>query len=202
MKCPSCGSLEDRVIDSRTGGDGTSIRRRRVCQDCERRFTTYERIEAHRPLVIKKDESREPFNRDKILSGLRKACKKRPVDEDQLEEVVERLEQILQERGDPEIDARIIGAILIDELKGLDSVAYARFASVYEEFADISEFGLLAQGEPGDETSVRGESLPKPDAGKRDAGKPDAGKLGAGKLGAGKPNAGKRDRGKSSSGEL
>lgn len=140
MKCPGCGSLEDRVIDSRTGGDGNSIRRRRVCQQCNRRFTTYERIEAHRPLVIKKNDTREPFNRDKILAGLRKACQKRPVEEGRLEQAVERVEQILQERGDAEVDARVIGAMLVEDLKDIDPVAYVRFASVYQEFEDISEF--------------------------------------------------------------
>ncbi len=153
MKCPSCGSLEDRVIDSRTGGDGLSIRRRRACQDCLRRFTTYERIEAHRPLVIKKDGSREPFNRDKILSGLRKACEKRPVSEERLEEAVERIEQTLQERGETEMDARVIGAILVEELKNIDPVAYVRFASVYQEFTDVSEFTRLVTDSDGGDSA-------------------------------------------------
>ena len=156
MKCPGCGSLEDRVIDSRTAGDGSSIRRRRVCQDCSRRFTTYERIEWNPPLVVKKDKSREPFSREKVLSGLRKACEKRPVAADRLEETVDRVEQMVQECGETEIAAVRIGEMLVEELKQIDQVAYVRFASVYQEFADVGEFAKLVGGkeregaDPGD----------------------------------------------------
>jgi transcriptional repressor NrdR len=143
MKCPTCGSLEDRVIDSRTAGDGSAIRRRRVCQSCSRRFTTYERIEWNPPLVIKKDTSREPFSRDKVLSGLRKACEKRPAPADRLELAVDKVERMVQESGETEILAVRIGEMLVEELKQIDQVAYVRFASVYQEFADPSEFAKL-----------------------------------------------------------
>ncbi|MGA1779765.1 MAG: transcriptional regulator NrdR [Planctomycetota bacterium] len=140
MKCPTCGSLEDRVIDSRTAGDGSAIRRRRVCQSCSRRFTTYERIEWNPPLVIKKDTSREPFSRDKVLSGLRKACEKRPVPADRLELAVDKVERMVQESGETEILAVRIGEMLVEELKQIDQVAYVRFASVYRQFRDARDF--------------------------------------------------------------
>jgi transcriptional repressor NrdR len=153
MKCPYCGSLEDRVIDSRTAGDGASIRRRRVCQDCARRFTTYERIEEIPRFVCKKDRSREPFHRQKVLAGLMKACEKRPVPIELLEGVVDRVERHIQDRGEPEIDSREIGEMLIAELKRIDQVAYVRFASVYQEFADVSEFMKLVEGRVPDENA-------------------------------------------------
>ena len=161
MKCPICGASDDRVIDSRTSGDGHAIRRRRQCQSCERRFTTYERVESNPILVIKKDASREAFDREKVLSGLRKACEKRPVAADRLEQVVERVEQVIQERGESEIDARVIGEILVAELRTIDQVAYVRFASVYQEFKDVSEFTRIVTEKPGEERE--GNSQPATD---------------------------------------
>ena len=150
MKCPFCSSLEDRVIDSRSAGDGSSIRRRRECQECARRFTTYERIEESPRLVIKKDDSREPFSRPKVLQGLLKACEKRPVAAERLEAVVDLVEREIHESGEAEIDARRIGELVVAELKKIDQVAYVRFASVYQEFADVSEFMRLVDGKEGE----------------------------------------------------
>jgi len=151
MKCPYCGSIEDRVLDSRSAGDGSSIRRRRECHGCTRRFTTYERIEETPRLVCKKDRTREPFNRHKVLQGLLKACEKRPVPVERLERVVDLIERTIQERGEPEIESREIGEIVVAELKKIDQVAYVRFASVYQEFADVSEFMRLVEGRSGEE---------------------------------------------------
>ncbi len=140
MRCPYCSSTDNKVVDSRIGKEGDTIRRRRECLKCERRFTTYERVEEVLPLVIKKDGRREPFDRMKILSGLRKACQKRPVSEGSLENTVSEIEKILQEKGLKEIPSSIIGEEVMERLHGLDEVAYVRFASVYRSFKDINEF--------------------------------------------------------------
>ncbi|MBI5598971.1 MAG: transcriptional repressor NrdR [Deltaproteobacteria bacterium] len=140
MKCPFCGNLEDKVIDSRLSQDGSATRRRRECLSCAKRFTTYERIEEALPLVIKKDGAREPYDRAKILSGIKKACEKRPVSIDDIEKAIDRIEAKLLGSGEREIAASTIGEAVMEELKSLDEVAYVRFASVYREFTDINEF--------------------------------------------------------------
>ncbi|MDO8446854.1 MAG: transcriptional regulator NrdR [Deltaproteobacteria bacterium] len=140
MKCPFCGSLENKVIDSRLSKDGAVIRRRRDCDECGRRFTTYERIEEILPMVIKKDGRRELFDRAKVLAGLQRACEKRPVSVDELEKIVDKLEQGFQESSDREIPTSIIGEKIMKELHELDEVAYVRFASVYRQFKDINQF--------------------------------------------------------------
>ena len=140
MKCPFCGHLKDRVVDSRESRGGESIRRRRECLNCSRRFTSYERSEEIPYMVVKKDGGREKFDRSKILNGLLKACEKRPVSPTQLDKVVEQVESAVQESPDRELDTGAIGKILLSELKGLDKVAYLRFASVYLEFEDVTEF--------------------------------------------------------------
>jgi len=139
MKCPFCGYLEDKVIDSRLSQDGGTTRRRRECLKCEKRFTTYERVEESLPLVVKKDGTRETFDRNKILSGMVKACEKRPVSMEDIEKAVERLEMKFLDSG-VEIQSKAIGEAVMEELKRLDEVAYVRFASVYREFRDINEF--------------------------------------------------------------
>jgi len=140
MKCPFCQELENKVIDSRLSKDGIVIRRRRECLECGRRFTTYERIEEVLPLVVKKDGRREPFDRMKIFIGLKKACEKRPVSITVLEKVVDKIEHVVQEKGEKEIASKMIGEAVMNELFHLDHVAYVRFASVYRSFKDISEF--------------------------------------------------------------
>ncbi len=140
MRCPFCGKMEDRVIDSRVSREGEVIRRRRECVACGRRFTTYERVEESLPLVVKKDGRRETFDRSKILTGLKKACEKRPVSADALERIVDRIEARLQEEGRKEVPSREIGEAVMAELQTLDAVAYVRFASVYREFRGVDEF--------------------------------------------------------------
>jgi transcriptional repressor NrdR len=140
MKCPFCSHLEDRVVDSREGREGDVIRRRRECLDCGRRFTSYERIDEIPYMVIKKDGSREKFDRQKLLTGLLKACEKRPVSMTQLESVVNEVEYFVQEANDRERSTEEIGEMLMQRLKVLDKVAYVRFASVYLDFKDIKEF--------------------------------------------------------------
>ncbi len=140
MKCPFCGHLEDKVVDSREAKDGDAIRRRRECLRCRRRFTTYEHIEDVLPVVVKKDGRREMFDRNKILGGLKKACEKRPVGMDVLEEIVTRIEKKAQESGEKEIPSSMVGEEVMRELQSLDEVAYVRFASVYREFKGINEF--------------------------------------------------------------
>ncbi len=140
MKCPFCGHIEDKVIDSRLSKDGDVIRRRRECLKCEGRFTSYERIEEVLPLVIKKDGGREPFDRQKILHGLEKACEKRPVGVETREALVTKIEKKLQELGEKEIPSSWIGEEVMAGLKGVDEVGYVRFASVYRQFKDIKEF--------------------------------------------------------------
>ena len=140
MKCPFCSHIEDKVVDSREAKEGDAIRRRRECLKCRRRFTTYEHIEDVLPFVVKKDGRREVFDRNKILGGLKKACEKRPVAMDVLEEIVSRIEKKAQESGEKEIPSSMIGSEVMRELQNLDEVAYVRFASVYREFKDIKEF--------------------------------------------------------------
>ena len=140
MRCPYCTSLDNKVVDSRMGKEGESIRRRRECLKCEGRFTTYERVEEVLPLVIKKDSRRETFDRQKILNGLKKACEKRPISMEMLEKTVEEIEKALQEKGLKEIPSTVIGEEVMERLHKLDEVAYVRFASVYKSFRDIDEF--------------------------------------------------------------
>ncbi len=140
MKCPVCGHIDDRVIDSRLGKDNTVIRRRRECLQCNKRFTTYERIEDVLPLVIKKDERREPFDRRKIIEGMRRACQKRPIRTEDIEAVAESIEQELMESPEKEIESSKIGKRVMNALQDMDHVAYVRFASVYRSFATIEEF--------------------------------------------------------------
>lgn len=137
MLCPNCRSDDNRVVDSRD--DEVAVRRRRECQACRHRFTTYERIEGGRLLIVKKDGRREPYNRDKVMGGLRKACEKRPVSDAAMQEVVDRIERDLYARGESEIPSSALGELLMAELRRLDKVAYIRFASVYREF-DLSTF--------------------------------------------------------------
>jgi len=140
VRCPFCHDLENRVVDSRLGKEGDAIRRRRHCEHCGRRFTTYERVEESLPMVVKKDGRREPFERAKIVNGLKRACEKRPVSVDTIETLVDGIERQLQERGDREVSSREIGETVMRELHGLDAVAYVRFASVYRSFRDVHEF--------------------------------------------------------------
>ena len=154
MKCPLCGFPEDKVIDSRIAKDQSAIRRRRECLSCNKRFTTFERVEINLPLVIKRDQSRAPYDRYKVENGVRKACEKRPVSLEQIDELVNDLEQVLRENGEKEVPVAFIGEHIMANLKELDDVAYIRFASVYRQFKDINEFmqelqGLLKQS-PGD----------------------------------------------------
>ena len=140
MKCPFCNQLENRVIDSRLSKDGHAIRRRRECTDCQRRFTTYERVETSIPLVIKKDGRREHFDRGKLKSGIMRACEKRSVSVDEIQRFVDELERGIQEQGDREIPSDTIGMRVMEYLRDLDDVAYVRFASVYRSFKDLKEF--------------------------------------------------------------
>lgn len=140
MKCPYCGYLESKVVDSRHSEDGMSIRRRRECLSCQKRFTTYETVESLPVIVVKKDNSREPFDRNKILRGMVRACEKRPVSTAALESVVTDIEQIVQNSLDREVSTGKIGELVMERLKPLDEVAYVRFASVYRQFKDINSF--------------------------------------------------------------
>jgi transcriptional repressor NrdR len=151
MKCPFCAHDDTRVVDSRLGKEGNNTRRRRECVECEKRFTTYERVEETLPLVVKKDGRREAFDRLKIISGIQRACEKRPVSIATIEKVVDQMELSLQESGEKEIDASRIGEAIMEALQSLDEVAYVRFASVYRQFRDINEFmseltDILAKG--------------------------------------------------------
>ncbi len=140
MRCPYCGNNEDKVVDSRETMEGSSIRRRRECISCGRRFTTYEYIEKTPLMVIKKDGRREPFNREKIFSGLLKACQKRPVSMERLEKLVSEVQTQIQKKFDREVESRYIGELVIEKLAQVDDVAYVRFASVYRQFKDINQF--------------------------------------------------------------
>ena len=140
MKCPDCSDMENKVVDSRLNKEGTVIRRRRECLSCSERFTTYEKLERSLPLLIKKDGRREEFDRDKIIHGVQKACQKRPVSIKDIEDLVDRVEQYVQELGDKEVPALKVGEKVISEIYNLDDVAYVRFASVYRSFKDVNEF--------------------------------------------------------------
>lgn len=140
MKCPFCGYLDSKVVDSRPAEDGTSIRRRRECLECHKRFTTFEIMESLPVVVIKRDGSRQSFDRSKLLNGMIRACEKRPVSFDTLEKIAEEIEQTLQNDMDREVPSTRIGEMVMDRLKGVDEVAYVRFASVYRQFKDISTF--------------------------------------------------------------
>jgi transcriptional repressor NrdR len=140
VKCPFCSHAQDKVVDSRESTDGRSIRRRRECLKCSRRFTTYEEVQEILPLVIKKDGRREAFKREKILKGLQTACQKRPIPTAALEGIVDEIERKLVEKGDKETDSHEIGEMVVGRLKALDEVAYIRFASVYKDFKDREAF--------------------------------------------------------------
>ena len=140
MRCPYCGHIEDKVVDSREAKDGDSIRRRRECLECGRRFTSYERIDEIPYMVVKKDGKRAPFERNKILAGLMRACEKRPISMTQLESIVDEVEKNVQDSPDRELATSEIGKIIMRRLKALDKVAYVRFASVYLEFEVVTAF--------------------------------------------------------------
>ncbi|MGE0683755.1 MAG: transcriptional regulator NrdR [Candidatus Binatia bacterium] len=163
MKCPFCSHIENRVIDSRLSREGDVTRRRRECARCERRFTTYERVEEILPLVVKKDGRRETYDRLKIIAGLRKACEKRPVSVSTIEEAADRIERFLQSLGDKEVSSAVIGEEVMRQLYELDKVAYVRFASVYRSFQDLDAFmqelkDLIEERSSGEERLVRQRS--------------------------------------------
>jgi transcriptional repressor NrdR len=161
MKCPYCQFLEDKVLDSRVVRDGEAIKRRRECLQCGRRFTTYEHIEERRVMVVKKDGRREPFDRQKILRGLELACRKRPVSMEALERVSEEIERALYDRGENEVQSVMIGERIIEALRNLDPVAYVRFASVYRDFQDITQFHELLDVLRSESRARRGGSRPR-----------------------------------------
>src|SRR5438132_11697235 len=140
MRCPFCRHRGNRVVDSRMSGDGATIRRRRMCSSCKRRFTTYEKVEEAAPMVVKKDNRRELYDRGKIVAGIKKACEKRPVSMETIEQLADRIEAAVAERGDKEVPSSFIGSAVMNELQQVDQVAYVRFASVYRSFKDIGEF--------------------------------------------------------------
>ncbi|MBI3246970.1 MAG: transcriptional repressor NrdR [Deltaproteobacteria bacterium] len=140
MKCPFCSHIENRVIDSRLSREGDVTRRRRACSQCERRFTTYERVEEILPLIVKKDGRRETYDRLKVVTGLKKACEKRPISIAAIDEAADRIERFLQNTGDKEISSAVIGEEVMRQLYELDKVAYVRFASVYRSFQDLDAF--------------------------------------------------------------
>ena len=140
MKCPYCGYLESKVVDSRPADEGASIRRRRECLSCHKRFTTYETVESLPLMVVKKDGSRQSFDRNKVMSGVIRACENRPVPYQSMEALAAEIEQILQNQMDREVSTARIGELVMERLKALDEVAYVRFASVYREFKDIGTF--------------------------------------------------------------
>lgn len=140
MRCPFCGADEDRVVDTRSSQEGRAVRRRRECESCGKRFTTYESIELFPRQVVKRDGRREPYDRQKLLFGIVTACTKRPVNIDTIEAIVERIEQRLEESGRVEVESRWLGEQVMQELQEADEVAYVRFASVYRQFKDVTEF--------------------------------------------------------------
>lgn len=156
MKCPFCPRNDSKVIDSRVSKDGEIIRRRRECEGCGKRFTTYERVEEPLPAVVKKDGRRESFDRAKIASGIKKACEKRPVSTETIDGVVDRIERWALDQGDPELTSAAIGVRVMEELHRLDEVAYVRFASVYRSFKDINEFMRELSDLLGKDTNVKG----------------------------------------------
>lgn len=151
MRCPFCGILENKVIDSRLSGAGEVTRRRRECEGCSRRYTTYERVEQSLPLILKKDGRRQPFDPDKLLAGLQRSCAKRDVSADTLERVVSEVQRALIELGQKEVDASFIGLTSLEHLRNIDQVAYVRFASVYREFQDVREFIDVLRGLVGED---------------------------------------------------
>ena len=140
MRCPYCGTLDNRVIDSRLSQAGETTRRRRECESCERRYTTYERVEQMTPLIIKNDGRRQPYDRNKLLAGLRRACVKRPVSAEALERLLGQVERWMADGGEQEVSSANLGGRVLLELRELDQVAYVRFASVYRDFQDVDEF--------------------------------------------------------------
>jgi transcriptional repressor NrdR len=140
MRCPFCGNMEDRVVDSRESREADVIRRRRECTRCERRFTSYEKIETLPFVVVKRDERREPYDREKLMRGLQVACRKRPVSQDALERVANSVEAAMNNTGEREISSQRIGSLVMSQLRDLDPVAYVRFASVYRNFEDVDAF--------------------------------------------------------------
>jgi transcriptional repressor NrdR len=140
MRCPYCKKTDDKVIDSRSSADGVTIRRRRECVGCGRRFTTYEKVEEVALLVMKKDQRRETYDRTKVLAGIQKACEKRPVSREAIDEIVDRLEKMFDEKYEKEVPSPVIGEFIMEQLAKLDQVAYVRFASVYRQFKDINHF--------------------------------------------------------------
>lgn len=140
MKCPACQCLESKVLDSRPADEGATIRRRRECLECKKRFTTYERIETIPIIVVKKDNSRQPFDRTKLINGIRRACEKRPVPTDVVEMAVDEIESNLNSTLNSEVSSEHIGELVMEKLKAIDEVAYVRFASVYRQFKDIDTF--------------------------------------------------------------
>lgn len=140
MKCPFCGELDNKVIDSRVSKDGTVIRRRRECIDCSRRFTTYEHIEEIPIMIVKKDGRREVFSRDKVRSGMQRACQKLDISMNVIEDFIDELERDLRETGEKEIASRVVGEKVMSKLHSLSDIAYVRFASVYREFKDVNDF--------------------------------------------------------------
>lgn len=146
MKCPFCNHPQSRVIDSRLSGEGDVIRRRRACEDCEKRFTTFERVEEILPAIIKKDGRRETFDRLKVKQGLSRACEKRPVSVESIEKLLDSIEAQVQELGEKEVSSSVIGEIIMEALHKIDPVAYVRFASVYRSFKDVNEFMDELQG--------------------------------------------------------
>ena len=166
MKCPFCQDLENKVIDSRLTKDGDIIRRRRECLRCQRRFTTYERVEEMLPMIVKKDGRREVYERLKIISGLKNACEKRPVSMETIEQTADRIERRLQERSEKEVSSSAIGEVIMRELHDLDKVAYVRFASVYRSFEDVNEFmrelkDLIQQSRAGEGAKKSGQGKGK-----------------------------------------
>ena len=167
MKCPTCSNAETKVTDSRLSGDGAAIRRRRECLECEYRFTTYEYVEQVKLMVVKKDGRRQPFDRARIVSGLMKACEKRPVSIEKIEEATVEIERTLQKKFDREIDSKIIGELVMEKLSQLDEVAYVRFASVYRQFRDVNQFmdelkTILDRGRPREEKPKNKKGLSRP----------------------------------------
>jgi transcriptional repressor NrdR len=146
MRCPWCAHVEDKVVDSREAQDGQATRRRRECLGCGRRFTTYERIEDVLPQVVKKDGRREAFDRRKIVAGLLRACQKRPVSRERIDELVSAVERRVQELGEREVASHVVGEAVMERLRELDQVAYVRFASVYRAFTDVGEFMSELEG--------------------------------------------------------
>ena len=143
MRCPKCGGNKSSVVDSRQAEDGNTIRRRRECEECQHRFTTYERVEERTLVVVKKDGTREQFSRDKIFNGIIRSAQKRPVSSDEIEEIVHRIEQKVRSQSDNEINSEYIGSLVMDEPAELDEITYVRFASVYRSFKDVGELESL-----------------------------------------------------------